>query len=147
MKVSDQLYFTPWLKELGKQSPEKAWRNFISANDLPALDLSNAVSAVYSANIEGNPIDVNTLSSVIAGKSCRKLERESTSLNSVRVCWLTAKEKRPCSNCSKHLAAGPDALMRLWTKTTQSKTTSGLGMAAVSDFAYSGFDSGIEFVF
>lgn len=60
MKVSDQLYFTPWLKELGKQSPEKAWRNFISANDLPALDLSNAVSAVYSANIEGNPIDVNS---------------------------------------------------------------------------------------
>lgn len=60
MNVSDQRYLKPWLKALGKQTPEKVWREFLASNDLPAIDFSNAVSAVYSANIEGNPIDVNS---------------------------------------------------------------------------------------
>jgi len=60
MNVADQRYFKPWLKELGKLKPEKVWREFIATNELPATDFTNAVSAVYSANIEGNPIDVNS---------------------------------------------------------------------------------------
>jgi Fic family protein len=60
MNVTDQRYFKPWLKQLGALKPEKVWRQFISANQIPAIDFTNAVSAVYSSNIEGNPIDVNS---------------------------------------------------------------------------------------
>lgn len=60
MNVADQRYLKPWLKELGKKPAGKLWREFVSANKLPAIDFSNAVSAVYSSNIEGNPIDVNS---------------------------------------------------------------------------------------
>lgn len=72
MKVDDQRYFKSWRKQLGAQSPEAAWRGFLTSNELPAIDFSNAVSAVYSANIEGNPIDVNSyLASKFRGRGIR----------------------------------------------------------------------------
>ena len=70
MNVADQRYFKPWLSELGKQNPEKLWREFTATNELPATAFTNAVSAVYSSNIEGNPIDVNSyLASKFRGQS------------------------------------------------------------------------------
>src|SRR4029079_19338389 len=52
--------------------PEKAWRQFISANQLSAIDFANALSAVYSSNIEGNPIDVNSyLASKFRGRNIK----------------------------------------------------------------------------
>lgn len=72
MNVADERYLKPWLKQLGALKPEKVWRRFISDNDLPAIDFSNAVSAVYSANIEGNPIDVNSyLASKFRGRNIK----------------------------------------------------------------------------
>lgn len=38
MNVTDQRYFKPWLKHLGALKPEKVWRQFISSNQLPAID-------------------------------------------------------------------------------------------------------------
>ncbi len=70
MNVADQRYLKPWLKELGNLKPQKVWREFISSNELPAMDFTNAMSAVYSANIEGNPIDVNSyLASKFRGRT------------------------------------------------------------------------------
>ena len=60
MNVADKRYFERWLNDLGDLNPEKLWRELVASNKLPAIDLFNAVSAVYSANIEGNPIDVNS---------------------------------------------------------------------------------------
>src|SRR5438132_2127945 len=60
MNVADKRYFERWLNELGDLNPEKLWRELVASNELPAIDFFNAVSAVYSANIEGNPIDVNS---------------------------------------------------------------------------------------
>ncbi len=37
--------------------------------------------------------------------------------------------------------------MRLWTKVTQSKTTSGLGTGLLPDFVYRRFNFGVEFFF
>lgn len=72
MNVTDPRYFKPWLKQLGALKPEKIWREFISSNQLPAIDFANAVSAVYSSNIEGNPIDVNSyLASKFRGRNIK----------------------------------------------------------------------------
>jgi Fic family protein len=70
MNVADQRYLKPWLKELSKLKPGQVWREFIASNELPAMDFTNALSAVYSANIEGNPIDVNSyLASKFRGRT------------------------------------------------------------------------------
>lgn len=72
IKVTDQRYFKPWLKQLGALKPERVWRQFISANQRPAIEFANAVSAVYSSNIEGNPIDVNSyLASKFRGRTIK----------------------------------------------------------------------------
>jgi Fic family protein len=72
MNVADQRYLKPWLKKLGRLGPDKLWHEFVAGNDLPATDFSNAVSAVYSSNIEGNPIDLNSyLASKFRGQGIR----------------------------------------------------------------------------
>lgn len=60
MDVIDRLYYQRWLKAVRGHKPDKLWREFAAQEDLPPLDFSNAVSAVYSASIEGNSIDLNS---------------------------------------------------------------------------------------
>lgn len=60
MDIADTKYFRRWLKSLKGHDPEDLWRAFLSLEELPPLSFSNEVSAVYSANIEGNTIDLNT---------------------------------------------------------------------------------------
>lgn len=61
MNVADRQYFQPWLKALRAKKPEQLWRAFIARDeDLPALNLSTQASAVYSSNIEGNSLDLNS---------------------------------------------------------------------------------------
>jgi Fic family protein len=61
MNVADRQYFQRWLKTLRGQKPERLWRDFTSrAEELPALNLSTQASAVYSSNIEGNSLDLNS---------------------------------------------------------------------------------------
>lgn len=60
MDVNDRTYFQRWRKALRGLDPAKLWQQFIRQEELPPLDFTNAVSAVYSANIEGNSIDLNS---------------------------------------------------------------------------------------
>lgn len=77
MNVADQRYLTPWLKALGKNKPARLWRDFVSSGDLPGFDLSNAVSAVYSSNIEGNTISIDSyLASKFRGQRIRFKPKE-----------------------------------------------------------------------
>ena len=92
MNVADQRYFKPWLKKLGKRDPEKLWREFISANELPTTDFSNAVSAVYSSNIEGNPIDVNSyLASKFRGRRIQFKARDRKGIEDLESAYRFAQ--------------------------------------------------------
>lgn len=92
MNVSNQRYFKPWLKELGKQKPGQLWREFVVNNKLPAIDFSNAVSAVYSSNIEGNPIDVNSyLASKFRGQRLKFKARERKEIEDLEAAYHFAQ--------------------------------------------------------
>ena len=73
MDVTDKTYFQPWRKALRGIDPGKLWRRFTSLEELPPIDFSNQVSAVYSANIEGNSIDLN---SFLRGQTARFKAKE-----------------------------------------------------------------------
>lgn len=77
MDVTDGRYFQRWLKALRTNKPDRLWREFLSQEELPSLDFSNAVSAVYSASIEGNSIDLNSyLRSKFRGQNIRFKPKE-----------------------------------------------------------------------
>ena len=82
MNVADQRYFKRRLNEPGELNPERVWRELVATNELPAIDFSKAVSAVYSANIEGNPIDVNSyLASKFRGRKFQFRSRDRKDSN------------------------------------------------------------------
>ena len=60
MQVSNKKYFKQWLNQLKPVNPEKLWREFLERDDLPPLTFSFEASAVYSSNIEGNSIDLDS---------------------------------------------------------------------------------------
>ncbi len=60
MNVTDRTYYPTWRKVLRGLDPGRLWRAFASQDALPPLEFSNQVSAVYSASIEGNSIDLNS---------------------------------------------------------------------------------------
>ena len=92
MNVADKRYFERWLNELGDLNPEKLWREFASTNELPAIDFSNAVSAVYSANIEGNPIDVNSyLASKFRGRKFQFKARDRKEIENLESAYRFAQ--------------------------------------------------------
>src|SRR5207302_5700221 len=92
MNAADQRYFKQWLDELGKLNPEKLWRELVATNELPAIDFSNAVSAVYSANIEGNPIDVNSyLASKFRGRSIQFRARDRKEIENLESAYRFAQ--------------------------------------------------------
>lgn len=92
MNVADQRYLKPWLKELGRQRSEKLWPKFVTTNKLPALDFSNAVSAVYSSNIEGNPIDVNSyLASKFRGRNIQFKARDRKEIENLEAAYRFAQ--------------------------------------------------------
>lgn len=73
MQVDDRAYYRKWRASLRNLDPSKLWRQFSSLEELPPLDFSNQVSAVYSANIEGNSIDLN---SFLRGQTTRFKAKE-----------------------------------------------------------------------
>ncbi|MDT5270325.1 MAG: hypothetical protein QOH49_2511 [Acidobacteriota bacterium] len=73
MDVDDRAHYRPWRAALRGLDPSKLWRQFSSLEELPPLDFSNQVSAVYSANIEGNSIDLN---SFLRGQTARFKAKE-----------------------------------------------------------------------
>jgi Fic family protein len=60
MNVTETRYYQSWLRALRGRKPDKLWKDFSSLEDLPPISFSHQVSAVYSANIEGNSIDLNS---------------------------------------------------------------------------------------
>jgi Fic family protein len=77
MDVTDRRYFQGWRSALGGLDPARLWRNFSTQSELPPLDFSETVSAVYSANIEGNTIDLNSfLRSKFRGEPARFKAKE-----------------------------------------------------------------------
>ena len=60
MHVSDKRYFKEWLKQLKPLDPAALWSDFLARDDLPPLTFSFEASAVYSSNIEGNSIDLDS---------------------------------------------------------------------------------------
>ncbi|HEX8072795.1 MAG TPA: Fic family protein [Pyrinomonadaceae bacterium] len=60
MDATDRRYFNRWLRALGKNKPAGLWQRFLLLPELPPLNFSNEVSAVYSAAIEGNTVDLNS---------------------------------------------------------------------------------------
>jgi Fic family protein len=60
MHTSDKRYFREWLKQLKPHDPGKLWSNFLARNNFPPLTFSFEASAVYSSNIEGNSIDLDS---------------------------------------------------------------------------------------
>jgi Fic family protein len=60
MHISDKRYFGDWLKQLKPLDPAALWSDFLARDDLPPLSFSFEASAVYSSNIEGNSIDLDS---------------------------------------------------------------------------------------
>jgi Fic family protein len=60
MQVSDKQYFIQWLKQLTPLDPVALWSDFLARDDLPPLTFSFEASAVYSSNIEGNSVDIDS---------------------------------------------------------------------------------------
>jgi Fic family protein len=60
MDVTDARYYQRWLKAVRGHKPDKLWKALSSQEALPPISFSHEVSAVYSSNIEGNSIDLNS---------------------------------------------------------------------------------------
>jgi Fic family protein len=60
MPIHDRRYFREWLKQLKPLDPASLWSDFLARDDLPPLTFSFEASAVYSSNIEGNTIDLDS---------------------------------------------------------------------------------------
>jgi Fic family protein len=66
---SDKRYFLPWRNALKLLRPEKLWQRFAGLDKLPATAFSVEASAVYSSNIEGNTIDLDSFMNSKLGRS------------------------------------------------------------------------------
>lgn len=60
MHIDDKRYLRELLKQLKPLDPAALWSAFADRDDLPRLTFSFQASAVYSSNIEGNPIDLDS---------------------------------------------------------------------------------------
>lgn len=110
MDVTDHQHFKDWLKALGRNKPAKLWRDFISREELPPLDFSLTASAVYSANIEGNSIDLNTfMQSKLRGQTVRFKAKEHEEIELLNEAYTFARTHAPTEKnllaAHAHLAA------------------------------------------
>lgn len=77
MDVTDRRYFKNWLRTLSQAKPAKLWQDFTAQEELPSRAFSLTAAAVYSANIEGNPLDLNSfLQSKLRGQRPRFKAKE-----------------------------------------------------------------------
>jgi Fic family protein len=60
MHPNDKCYLREWVKQLKPLDPTALWSDFAARDDLPRLNFSFEASAVYSSNIEGNTIDLDS---------------------------------------------------------------------------------------
>lgn len=88
MDVDDRAYYRQWRASLRGLDPSKLWRQFSALEELPPLDFSNKVSAVHSANIEGNSIDLN---SFLRGQTTRFKAGEREEIEDLLVAYEFAQ--------------------------------------------------------
>ena len=101
-------YFKLFLKELGSATPERVWQKFLSRAELPSLEFSTEVAAVYSSQIEGNTIDLNTyLRSKAPGAEIRSKSKERKEIDALVDAYTFAQSHAPAE---KNLLAVHDML-------------------------------------
>lgn len=84
MHISDLRYFREWLKQLKPCDPEKLWNSFLARDDLPPLTFSFEASAVYSSNIEGNSIDLDSFMNSKLNRNARAFKaKERTEIETL----------------------------------------------------------------
>jgi Fic family protein len=71
MHINDKRYLREWLKQLKPLDPAALWADFVTRDDLPPLTFSLEASAVYSSNIEGNSIDLDSFMNSKLGRGIR----------------------------------------------------------------------------
>jgi hypothetical protein len=59
IRLTTTRYFSKWRQALQAGEPAKLWRKFERQPEHPPLDFSLEASAAFSANIEGNTVDLN----------------------------------------------------------------------------------------
>ncbi len=92
MDATNKQYFKAWLKALGKNKPAKLWHDFASLDELPPVEFSLTASAVYSANIEGNSIDLNSfMQSKLRGQAVRFKGKEHKEIERLNDAYVFAR--------------------------------------------------------
>ena len=75
MRIIDKKYFEEYLKLIGNEVPNLI-RNFDFSENYGEFEYLTKVSAVYSSNIEGNSIDLNSFMNYELSKSKFKTGKE-----------------------------------------------------------------------
>lgn len=103
MHISDKRYFREWLKNLKPLHPEKLSSNFLARDDLPPLTFSFEASAVYSSNIEGNSIDLDSFMNSKLNRNARAFKaKERTEIETLIEAYRFA-QKLSRDHLCKHL--------------------------------------------
>ncbi|MGH9837407.1 MAG: Fic family protein [Blastocatellia bacterium] len=76
IRVYDRAYFDQWLRSLRPDDPKRLWAGFIARKNKPKLDFSFEVSSVYSSNIEGNSVDLNSYLRSKTNRAGRQFKRK-----------------------------------------------------------------------
>jgi len=110
MDATDKQYFQRWRKALGSNKPDKLWRKFALLEELPPLGFSLTAAAVYSANIEGNSIDLNSfMQSKLRGQPVRFKAKEHKEIELLNEAYAFARThaltEKNLLAAHKHLAA------------------------------------------
>jgi hypothetical protein len=76
----------------GSNKPDKLWRKFALLEELPPLGFSLTAAAVYSANIEGNSIDLNSfMQSKLRGQPVRFKAKEHKEIELLNEAYAFAR--------------------------------------------------------
>lgn len=95
MKVDNLRHFDEWPSAFAPLQPGRLWQTFRRRRQHPPLTFSIEASAVYSANIEGNSIDLNFfLNSKLDAPSHRFKARERTEIEDLIAAYEFARTHR-----------------------------------------------------
>lgn len=95
-RIIDRRYFAAYLEAVSEdQAPQAGWRAFMQQPKLPPVRYAFQASAVYSANIEGNTMDLNSyLRSKMRGGPHPKA-KEQTEIDALVDAYAFARRRVP----------------------------------------------------
>jgi len=76
IRVYDRAYFDQWLRALQPDDPKRLWASFVARKGKPKFHFSFEVSSVYSSNIEGNSVDLNSYLRSKTNRAGQRFKRE-----------------------------------------------------------------------